>query len=346
MGSRAPARCCRSWGSGHPRTALLLAGDGAAAGGAGMDVLDGRIARRREASPLGQEMDSLADVVSFGVAPATWASPSACRAGGTRCAWSTSSAAESAGSRATTPPRPSSPTRAARSPTSRGCRSLRALLVTAAGGAGRGAAVGRRPPLRSSGWAGALHPLAALRASRQRDDQQDAADPEALSARAEASERRDLRVTLQPEGEHRRGDRAGLARPRGAPARRAPSRARCEGTGSGRARARLARTRRRRPGAPRSRSSASACARSGASASSARPSAGAAKIRDSKPSRAFRFARARARQLLAHPAGAGNREEHRREDHRETVRSRADAPASEIRVFISNIGTIQNGAAG
>jgi CDP-diacylglycerol--serine O-phosphatidyltransferase len=37
-----------------------------------MDVLDGRIARwRREASPLGQEMDSLADVVSFGVAPAT-----------------------------------------------------------------------------------------------------------------------------------------------------------------------------------------------------------------------------------------------------------------------------------
>jgi CDP-diacylglycerol--serine O-phosphatidyltransferase len=37
-----------------------------------MDVLDGRIARwRREASPLGQELDSLADVVSFGVAPAT-----------------------------------------------------------------------------------------------------------------------------------------------------------------------------------------------------------------------------------------------------------------------------------
>jgi len=36
-----------------------------------MDVLDGRIARRRgRASPLGQELDSLADVVSFGVAPA------------------------------------------------------------------------------------------------------------------------------------------------------------------------------------------------------------------------------------------------------------------------------------
>ncbi len=35
------------------------------------DVLDGRIARwRREASPLGRELDSLADVISFGVAPA------------------------------------------------------------------------------------------------------------------------------------------------------------------------------------------------------------------------------------------------------------------------------------
>jgi CDP-diacylglycerol--serine O-phosphatidyltransferase len=36
-----------------------------------MDFLDGRIARRQGAgSPLGQELDSLADVVSFGVAPA------------------------------------------------------------------------------------------------------------------------------------------------------------------------------------------------------------------------------------------------------------------------------------
>jgi CDP-diacylglycerol--serine O-phosphatidyltransferase len=35
------------------------------------DVLDGRIARRRhEASALGRELDSLADVISFGVAPA------------------------------------------------------------------------------------------------------------------------------------------------------------------------------------------------------------------------------------------------------------------------------------
>jgi len=36
------------------------------------DVLDGRIARwRRKSSPLGRELDSLADVVSFGVGPAT-----------------------------------------------------------------------------------------------------------------------------------------------------------------------------------------------------------------------------------------------------------------------------------
>src|SRR5262245_35919366 len=35
------------------------------------DVLDGRIARwRHRASPLGRELDSLADLISFGVAPA------------------------------------------------------------------------------------------------------------------------------------------------------------------------------------------------------------------------------------------------------------------------------------
>ena len=35
------------------------------------DVLDGRVARwRHESSPLGRELDSLADVISFGVAPA------------------------------------------------------------------------------------------------------------------------------------------------------------------------------------------------------------------------------------------------------------------------------------
>ncbi|MDQ2644013.1 MAG: CDP-diacylglycerol--serine O-phosphatidyltransferase [Myxococcota bacterium] len=39
-----------------------------------MDVLDGRVARSRgEQSPLGQELDSLADIVSFGVAPAAMA---------------------------------------------------------------------------------------------------------------------------------------------------------------------------------------------------------------------------------------------------------------------------------
>jgi CDP-diacylglycerol--serine O-phosphatidyltransferase len=36
------------------------------------DVLDGRVARwRRRHSPMGRELDSLADVISFGVAPAT-----------------------------------------------------------------------------------------------------------------------------------------------------------------------------------------------------------------------------------------------------------------------------------
>ena len=35
------------------------------------DVVDGRVARwRHRASPLGRELDSLADVISFGVAPA------------------------------------------------------------------------------------------------------------------------------------------------------------------------------------------------------------------------------------------------------------------------------------
>ena len=38
------------------------------------DVLDGRVARwRRTSSPLGRELDSLADVISFGVAPASLA---------------------------------------------------------------------------------------------------------------------------------------------------------------------------------------------------------------------------------------------------------------------------------
>lgn len=47
-----------------------------------MDVLDGRVARaRHEASPLGLELDSLADVVSFGVAPAAMAFAAGLRGG-------------------------------------------------------------------------------------------------------------------------------------------------------------------------------------------------------------------------------------------------------------------------
>jgi len=47
-----------------------------------MDVLDGRIARLRgETSPLGQELDSLADIVSFGVAPAAMAFAAGFRGG-------------------------------------------------------------------------------------------------------------------------------------------------------------------------------------------------------------------------------------------------------------------------
>ena len=46
------------------------------------DVLDGRIARwRRQHSALGRELDSLADVISFGVAPATLAFAAGMRGG-------------------------------------------------------------------------------------------------------------------------------------------------------------------------------------------------------------------------------------------------------------------------
>ncbi len=46
------------------------------------DVLDGRIARmRHEHSALGRELDSLADVISFGVAPATLAFAAGMRGG-------------------------------------------------------------------------------------------------------------------------------------------------------------------------------------------------------------------------------------------------------------------------
>jgi CDP-diacylglycerol--serine O-phosphatidyltransferase len=47
-----------------------------------MDSLDGRIARSRGmSSPLGQELDSLADIVSFGVAPAAMAFAAGLRGG-------------------------------------------------------------------------------------------------------------------------------------------------------------------------------------------------------------------------------------------------------------------------
>src|SRR3954452_23615825 len=46
------------------------------------DVLDGRIARaRHQHSPLGRELDSLADVISFGVAPASLAFAAGMRGG-------------------------------------------------------------------------------------------------------------------------------------------------------------------------------------------------------------------------------------------------------------------------
>jgi CDP-diacylglycerol---serine O-phosphatidyltransferase len=49
----------------------LYAGGLAVAVALFFDVMDGRVARwRHQASPLGRELDSLADVISFGVAPA------------------------------------------------------------------------------------------------------------------------------------------------------------------------------------------------------------------------------------------------------------------------------------
>lgn len=46
------------------------------------DVLDGRVARwRRQHSALGRELDSLADIISFGVAPATLAFAAGMRGG-------------------------------------------------------------------------------------------------------------------------------------------------------------------------------------------------------------------------------------------------------------------------
>src|SRR5687768_14431416 len=52
-------RAAMGWAMGLLPIALIL------------DVLDGHVARwRRKSSPLGADLDSLADIVSFGVAPA------------------------------------------------------------------------------------------------------------------------------------------------------------------------------------------------------------------------------------------------------------------------------------
>jgi len=62
----------RYLGNGNVRDLLVAAAFAPAA--FAFDVLDGRIARwRQTSSALGRELDSLADVISFGVAPATLA---------------------------------------------------------------------------------------------------------------------------------------------------------------------------------------------------------------------------------------------------------------------------------
>jgi CDP-diacylglycerol--serine O-phosphatidyltransferase len=67
-------------GSGAPSHFYVAAAMAPAA--LAFDVLDGRIARwRREHSALGRELDSLADVISFGVAPATLAYAAGLRGG-------------------------------------------------------------------------------------------------------------------------------------------------------------------------------------------------------------------------------------------------------------------------
>ena len=58
----------------EPRDVSLLWAAGLIALAFVLDLCDGRVARHRhEHSPLGRELDSLADVISFGVAPATLA---------------------------------------------------------------------------------------------------------------------------------------------------------------------------------------------------------------------------------------------------------------------------------
>jgi CDP-diacylglycerol--serine O-phosphatidyltransferase len=66
----------------QPTLGLFLTAAALAPAALVFDFLDGRVARwRQEHSPLGRELDSLADVISFGVAPAALAFAAGLRGG-------------------------------------------------------------------------------------------------------------------------------------------------------------------------------------------------------------------------------------------------------------------------
>jgi CDP-diacylglycerol--serine O-phosphatidyltransferase len=68
--------------SGSPAKGYLLAAFGLVVAALVFDVLDGRVARWRQSpSVLGRELDSLADVISFGMAPAALAFAAGMRGG-------------------------------------------------------------------------------------------------------------------------------------------------------------------------------------------------------------------------------------------------------------------------
>ena len=154
-----------------------------------MDALDGRIARwRGVASPLGQDLDSLADVISFGVAPAALAFAVGMRGGWdallliyfvgcgiSRLARYNVTASAAAAARGKVKyfegiPDPDQP--AAR---------RRARVRSSAGPDGRTRS--RWAPSRSA-RRDAASSQPAVRPARQRDDQQDAAHPQALTIAA------------------------------------------------------------------------------------------------------------------------------------------------------------------
>jgi CDP-diacylglycerol--serine O-phosphatidyltransferase len=67
---------------GNPSAAHFFAAAAMAPAALIFDVLDGRVARwRRQHSALGRELDSLADIISFGIAPATLAFAAGMRGG-------------------------------------------------------------------------------------------------------------------------------------------------------------------------------------------------------------------------------------------------------------------------